>query len=386
MSAGDCLSSTSSSSLLRGQVVGQGAIDAAHPPPSLPFDPPPSPPSLHPLGPCSSNPLYVRPLASLAGTVVVLIGQDFGPVGAAAVTATYSGGSTGATFALDASRCEVVVAHTRIACTTLPGVGFGYQWRVTVANLTSTLSAFASTYATPQIQGLRASPTSAPINSVPTPGGSTIVRGVRTRRWSSLTFTALCAPRMWPLWVGAGGWGRPGEMSLCHYTTPCGRVPRGPLTRPALRLQIIDGQHFGVVGGVPVTAWYGSLGALQSSSYNATSCAVTVNNVEITCSSAQGVSTGLRVWVGVAGLTSPQSEASLAYAAPSITNIAPRVLTTEGGQSVVLVRSARFAATRAPCPKLCVCVRVWHSTLSCRTVYRGVVVFAAKTSLSMWYI
>ncbi len=215
-----------------------------------------------------------QPLDTRGGTVVTLAGQNFGALGAAAVNATYSGGSTGQVFALNASRCSVVVAHTQIACTTLAGVGLGFRWTVTVASLSSASSLFSSAYAAPVVSDLRASLTSAALAAMPTTGGSTI---------------------------------------------------------------ILSGSHFGSVGGVPVTCWYGSTGS-PSTSYNATSCSITVTFSEITCTSAPGVGTGLRVAVGVAGQTSSLSSGTLAYAAPNITGITPRMISTIGDQAVVVVR------------------------------------------------
>jgi hypothetical protein len=93
------------------QVVVGGLVSAPSP-----FTTSYTSPSLSSLGP---------PIVSLAtggGTVVTLIGADFGAVGTPGVTGNYSGGSTGLNFQ---AACTISVAHTQMQCTTVAGVGSG---------------------------------------------------------------------------------------------------------------------------------------------------------------------------------------------------------------------------------------------------------------------
>ena len=90
-----------------------------------------------------------------------------------------------------------------------------------------------------------------------------------------------------------------------------------------------QGRDFGVVGGVPVTAFYGTVGSPKSASYRAASCVVTTDNFVMQCNTVAGVGAALAWTVEVGGQASAPSLAMVAYTPPVITSV-----TVNGGRTM----------------------------------------------------
>eukprot|EP00946_MAST-07B_sp_MAST-7B-sp1_P005000 g5000.t1 len=100
-------------------------------------------------------------MSTTGGEAVYLIGTNFGPVTTptalssrltSLVTVEYGffeGSNT--TVRYVAADCSVRIAHYQIACTTVPGVGQGLEWRVTVGGQTGFPSTVTTSYRRPVI-------------------------------------------------------------------------------------------------------------------------------------------------------------------------------------------------------------------------------------------
>jgi hypothetical protein len=98
---------------------------------------------------------------------------------------------------------------------------------------------------------------------------------------------------------------------------------------PVCNAQRGQGRDFGVVGGVPVTAFYGTVGSPKSASYIAASCVVTTDNFVMQCTTVAGVGAALAWTVEVGGQASAPSLAMVAYTPPVITSV-----TVNGGRTM----------------------------------------------------
>jgi hypothetical protein len=80
------------------------------------------------------------------GSEVTFQGSNFGPIGTI-VTASYANDD----YSYTTGNCEFVTAHTEVTCTTGPGVGSGFKWRLNVQGLQSDESTQESSYLPPSV-------------------------------------------------------------------------------------------------------------------------------------------------------------------------------------------------------------------------------------------
>ena len=88
-------------------------------------------------------------MATQGGETVVVNGTNFGHVSEVAVAAVY--GPAGDRGRYAPTECHVTVSHVQIQCTTVPGIGAGHGWTLTVAGVDSTVSSAETAYKAPTV-------------------------------------------------------------------------------------------------------------------------------------------------------------------------------------------------------------------------------------------
>jgi hypothetical protein len=92
-------------------------------------------------------------LPTVGGALIDVEGENLG-LTPAAISLTYSGGSTGflpRTHTLPPGVCTIVIPGSRLQCPSAPGVGANYTFRVTVDGGASSNSSMLLSYAPPFI-------------------------------------------------------------------------------------------------------------------------------------------------------------------------------------------------------------------------------------------
>ena len=213
---------------------------------------------------------------------VTITGKNFGPVGTT-VNAVYQNSNGQGPYS---APCEFLVAHTKVKCTTRPGLGANHIWRIQVGGLLSEGFGTPSSYTLPNVASLQ-------------------LRNAATDE----------------------------VMDLLDANTAGGdRV-------------IVTGTNFGVIGTV-ATVTYGNNQQFQPGGqpYTATNCAVTTDHTTIACDTVPGVGIDLFFRVTVGGQTSVESGTPpmINYHIPAITNVAgpgSYRASSEGGQRIYLTGS-----------------------------------------------
>lgn len=252
--------------------------------------------------------------------------------------------------------CRVSVAHTQISCLTSPGSGANLTWSVSIAGQASiVISNITSNYAPPivsnyagpgsfmantygkeivRIQGRNFGPFGTPINEITYGIVGTILQFSATNCSITTEFTEItCLTN-----VGAGTaltWGLviDGQQS----TTPS--TSYGPPTVDSVGILgaaevHTDGMDTLILTGryLSRTEYFGSVtyGA-GGTTYQATNCSVTIEDVEIRCKTVPGSGRNLAVLVTVGYQTGPLSVTRFSYKPPSIISLTPSSSFTDGG-------------------------------------------------------
>ena len=324
-------------------------------------------------------------LATAGGETIVFTGTNLGftlPDTPATVTATYTQpGGGGASGTLTASGCSVTVPNTEITCTTVPGVGAGFVWTLTV-NGESVVSPFPTSYLPPAITAVSQD------NSSPTAGGEAVtitgtnfgadagavsaVYGqvlqygaadcVITTPHTQVTCNTVPgagAFHQWRLTVGgqASGWSGADhttsyavpDVSTLAITAADGVTAAATMQTTGGETVTVVGSNFGpgAVAGASataaahhvVTAEYGDNAG--DGLWYAAACVVTTPHSQITCTTAPGVGAAHQWRVTVGGVTGALSGAvTTSYAPPSISLIRDSEgavgASTRGGERVTL--------------------------------------------------
>ena len=217
-------------------------------------------------------------------------GSNFGPTSAFgyAISALYGKDLVGLTQPIfAASACAVLVAHTTIACVSAPGVGAGFRLRLSVQGQAAADTPTPLAYLAPIVTGLSGQR----LNSMPTPGGTTVILSGR--------------------FFGPAGLLLPDGVTPVNPGASYGRLP-------------------------------------LASNYSAQSCFVSVRNTQITCVSAAGTGAGL-AWSAVVGGQSSAvfSATTTSYSPPTVASYAGAVLANTAGGEQVTITGYNFGATAA---------------------------------------
>ena len=302
-------------------------------------------------------------LDTAGGQTVLLAGTNFGPIATFNTLRGFFRNSQGSGW--QAQSCVVITPSTLVQCTMVGGVGYGLQWLIEVSGRNGSAwstNTSSMTYATPVITGQVS-----PLTLLSTTGGTVVglvgqyfgptSAGVITAYYTGgstgLLYNATSCVVVVPqsqincttiVGVGYGyGWGMSIAGVWSAFTYAATNTYVGPyitnvtvingtgyMQTNGTSFVRITGYNFGVVGGVPVSGFYGVLGAANTSSYAASSCNVTVSVTEITCRSVVGIGSGLYWTVMVAGQSSGQSPVSVSYQPPSIWNVSTILYRTIG--------------------------------------------------------
>ena len=236
-------------------------------------------------------------MSTTGGEIIYLIGSNFGP--ATTPTAIKSGVTTtvlveyglfdqdNTTTQFVAADCSVRIAHFQIMCTTIPGVGRGLRWRVTLGEQTGAPSLVTTSYRPPVVTS---------VTGPGTQGGSTM-----------------------------GGQ----EVIISGF----GFVPGVSISVMYGRKQTAPKQH-----------------ALESATaYRAKNCVVVVEHFSLRCYTAEGTGKDHAWQVDVEGLgSSSLFSANTSYAPPviaEITGAGASLADTAGGQAIHL-HGANFGPMR----------------------------------------
>jgi hypothetical protein len=238
------------------------------------------------------------------GEHVTLTGANFGPVGTV-VEAFYrlpdaggfDGGATLRGSRFQATRCNLTEAHTTVVCAVSAGVGEGHTWLLSAGNQTG----------------------AAPLSA--------------TTRYASPTFSSIAL-------MGGGGGGdvlkldTRGGANVTLVGANFGPVTSNNVVSAAYQIPDLDAAQRTELG-------------LAGDAYSAVSCAVTVANTEVSCTSVEGVGYG-HLWTMVVGDQAQHGATSATAASGSLTSAyAPALpvawqapstakqLDTEGGQVLI---------------------------------------------------
>lgn len=308
-------------------------------------------------------------LGSEGGQVVVLIGRGFGAA-SNDVTAEYEN-DDGRRYST--GQCAVVSSQ-QLECQSVPGVGVGFRWRVTVNGFVSEWSEATTSYAPPTVSAFEGEG----VAGADTAGGQqVIVRGTgfgfeqdgidgvqyaAAGRSDAIFQASSCtivephvaiacdtvegagaelkwlvtvasqpsrAPTTWYERPSISAVARPGASSLSSLATRGGE------------LIVLHGRGFGPAGEQSLldSVRYGRFGAGSSGTwFTATHCRVVEAHVKVECLTAPGYGAG-HVWVvtvhGQESLPSPVSNQT-SYGPPVITSVSPPTSPTPGGLAVRL--------------------------------------------------
>jgi hypothetical protein len=332
-------------------------------------------------------------LATTGGERVVFRGTNMGPAGSN-FTATYENPLANRYYAARtfvAPKCNVTTPHVEVTCLSAPGVGVLHYWQLAVGNQSTQVTNTSTSYTKPSITnfedqyggggrgldtsggtfltiiGLNFGPPVS-LNVVNVTYRNPSLEGEYGNKYdpsSSCSVTShttvLCqtlagSGKQFRWTINVGGQ-RSALTSNDSYTSYAAgpridtvRVIGGSVLDTAGGTKVnITGGNFGPTTNSGVYASYtnlrsaGSIFGLGSATYNATSCAVTVESSEIVCVSAPGVGFNQSWKVKVAGVTSEQygrawSRDSTAYGLPVISSFGIRSrnpgLSTDGGDVV----------------------------------------------------
>lgn len=321
--------------------------------------------------------------STVGGQSVLISGANYGLVAFRGATLGASYGPTGTEYT--AVDCRVTTDNNRISCSTAPGTGTGHAWKVWVEGQESDVANVATNYAPPIVSHFVGVGSSDAL----TQGGQAVdvhghnfgfdgdkidwvmyssdllaVRGAEQGEEGVLgldsTFMAVNCSIQVPHTV-VRCWTAPGAgESLRWVVSVDGQTSSSPMTNyGAPQLHAVtdasgnpfdtfdsDGGETVLLHGInfgPLVSQdeflegvvYGSGGA---PTYSAANCAVTVDSVEITCTTVPGTGTELQFQVSVEGQTSVlNSSLAISYEAPELIAGAPGDGPTDGGTEIRLL-------------------------------------------------
>lgn len=300
-----------------------------------------------------------RPLDTRGGELIVLRGDNFGPLAAQMIRGRYAVAPVGFVFELLA--CNVSRAHVEVRCVSSTGVGMGLAALLVVGNQTSSVSPASLRYARPLIviggvTGGDALDTRG-FNTI----GAIVVGGnyfgppaeynivIANMTNGNYTFTARCvvesqvkilctAPSgigckfRWRVLVG-------GQLSNASDATTSFRAPVVSSVNAALLdtrgggFVIISGDFFG-----SSTIPHDHAGIHENSLYTMVSpCRIVRNHTTVQCRAAPGVGMTYRWRIVVAEQTSAYSSDTTSFLSPVIHSVhALNTLSTVGGTNVTV--------------------------------------------------
>jgi hypothetical protein len=324
------------------------------------------------------------------GETVTLTGSDFGPVDSRnKIVATYGNNDVSLSAVLagverTAASCTVTVAHTKIECTSVAGVGTAQKWTVTVGELLGVRSTYESAYNAPAISAVSGSvPGGSVVSDMSSEGGEQVtMTGTDFGPLSGAVQTVVCT-------------GTTGTFALSHGDQTTGTIAfdadAAAVTTAFAGLSTVDtastvtfttGKTAACDGtgsntmtftfaGTEVQATLTSAGTgglalvhavannvvamkykrdhraecpplpscppMPYAGYDATSCSVTVAQTTIVCTTKEGVGHLLKMYVTVGMQEGAASTVTIAYAAPTLTGFSgARLMGTRGGDTVVV--------------------------------------------------
>jgi hypothetical protein len=308
-------------------------------------------------------------LMTSGSEVVSVFGRNFGPAGGTwPLSLSMNDATDGVSLSLS---CSIVVDHTAMECVSAVGVGRDFDFAVDVGGQVSASVTAAVAYLPPTITSV-----SFP-STLLTVGGSSFTLSGSNLGPSS--YASLLAVSL----VNSAGNALACSCSYLvdHSSLACD-VPAGagvnysatvvvarqshalPSTivsfqPPVLSLVnvtfdfataggeavVLVGSGFGPVGfPTTVSAWYGP--ATDPRRYVAAGCTVVVPDTHLQCATLPGVGGALRWALSIGSQSTPRLAQDLSYLAPVLSAVSAPVLTTAGGELVVLTGSS-FGATAA---------------------------------------
>ena len=318
-------------------------------------------------------------LSTAGGDGIVLTGTNFGPSGGAAgpLVVTYVAAS-GASYT--AAGCAVTTSDTVVACSTVAGVGSGFNWVVSVAGQASAQSSAATSYAPPEITSV----TSSAVTQLLAVGGEAVTivgrnfgdlgsavvsatysnadgyaYAAATCSVTTADFVMVCTTSvgigMQHAWiVKVAGQASSPSTSMTSYAPPViTALQMHPMPAYASGLNTAGGDKFDIFGhnfgpvGTPINA------ICQSTAHGAltpSACTVMADS-RVSCTSVAGTGAGWTVTVMVGSQVSVPSAAKLAYGAPIITGVNTGVdnigAVKVGGNTVVTLTGVDFGPVSA---------------------------------------
>lgn len=317
------------------------------------------------------------PMPTVGGSVITIVGKNFGPAGVAnPVTAfSYGPAPTGAQYPSAVSSCTVTTAATTITCVGPPGVGKALSAVISIGGQSSAVFSAGLAYAAPSVytfSGLGAA------LAATTGSQQVIVSGANFGPADPYTNSLLSVTYGMPLQRGPGNLTKviftavcsitaPGHTSMSCTTAPgvggalswtiavAGQTSVQPTTNYAPPL--ITGVALQTSGGVAIPAATGAsvnggtvavltgqffgpttynnngnlTALIQSVSFGVTGTSYSVSLFSVTAVSQTqinvrlpaGAGTGLGFIVNIGDQTSPLSTATFSYAQPSILRLSP---------------------------------------------------------------
>jgi hypothetical protein len=273
--------------------------------------------------------------STFGGEFVYLYGFNFGPVSPSRttpVTARY-----GVNSEYNAIDCTVFFSNTVIRCKTVPGVGRGHPWSITVGSYTANQVTATISYSAPTITGAPS------VNSLYSSGIQGRCLDSNNRTPPSETFSVgsdnacrqlctLCSVRSTCTACLSYDWnvrskkcrlyqnvltsanGKPRRR--CYYKLP---------TTSSLAFRTVGGDPFVLTGtnfgplGTKVNVFYGP--STNPLMFAALKCAVAVPHTKISCVSAPGVGSNLAATVSIFGQTAQTSSGLFSYGKPIVEDV-----------------------------------------------------------------
>ena len=313
-------------------------------------------------------------MQTTGGDTIALTGTNFGPVGTGGADIVVKYGLPG-TQEYIATACSVSTAHTTVQCTSVAGVGAGHSWMVTVRGQSTGWqfsSAVNTSYALSSVTGFPG------ITAMNTAGGENVLvsgsnfgpTGTSLRCFyrnslGTMYKCSTCSVSVGSSQVqcgsvaGVGGgvqWlvevaGRNGSAwstATMSYGAPTISSQVGSVVSLATSggtVVTLAGSNFGAVGAASVSGVYS--GGTTGLSYTA-SCAVTVDHVQMACTTVAGVGGNYGWTLTVAGVSSGVlMVVTSSYAAPSISGLSAGgadALTSlpTSGSSIIVIQGRDF--------------------------------------------